>query len=554
MVRYVLLLCVLLRHGSARTLAPQAAYAQRVARQAAVSAERAAVSAERLARSAATSAKDALDTDNDGMVSTEELEGGIERLWSRCAGIARRASHFYAKYRDACLATGGMLGLLHGGTVAYTILCARAFAATGWPMVRQSVAKMGDAYTAAKREMVGTKPVSPEEYAGMQAQLQEMAAEMEELVGDGASERRKDVLLCQMRALRAELDATAVHRALPVLLAAFEPTLVRDVVLGLWSGLTLSVAAASSAAARSLGIGVSIGEVPPAARPGPVRPLPPPGPAAPAQRQQPRGFTSDLGPAALSPRTSPPSIPPTPDPVPPRPPQAIGASLTEASRRLEVAARRWLRGVSPEAAALSTLGPRRLQRGAISLLSRTLGCWLAVRLQGLAALFSVSLLSAQASARRHPPHLPSTCAPPALHLRPICPRPICLRSEPSAPALRPTCALCYRRRRSPRACSACSPRRASRQSAPPLPTARSSPRTRPPRAARRSGCSPWRRCTCSPPARAAHHCCSRWRSRPCWPWRRCCAASRRSKKKPSSHRPTRSRCRSRAWDLVCCPS
>ena len=413
MVRYVLLLCVLLRHGSARTLAPQAAYAQRVARQAAVSAERAAVSAERLARSAATSAKDALDTDNDGMVSTEELEGGIERLWSRCAGIARRASHFYAKYRDACLATGGMLGLLHGGTVAYTILCARAFAATGWPMVRQSVAKMGDAYTAAKREMVGTKPVSPEEYAGMQAQLQEMAAEMEELVGDGASERRKDVLLCQMRALRAELDATAVHRALPVLLAAFEPTLVRDVVLGLWSGLTLSVAAASSAAARSLGIGVSIGEVPPAARPGPVRPLPPPGPAAPAQRQQPRGFTSDLGPAALSPRTSPPSIPPTPDPVPPRPPQAIGASLTEASRRLEVAARRWLRGVSPEAAALSTLGPRRLQRGAISLLSRTLGCWLAVRLQGLAALFSVSLLSAQASARRHPPHLPSTCAPSA---------------------------------------------------------------------------------------------------------------------------------------------
>ena len=276
MVRFVVLLLFLLPHGSARTLAPnQAAYAQRVARQAAVSAERAAVSAERLARSAATSAKDALDTDNDGMVSTEELEGSIERLWSRCAGITRRAGRFYAKYRDACLATGGMLGLLHGGKVAYTILCARAFAATGWPMVRQSVAKMGDAYTAAKREMVGTVPVSPEEYAAMQAQLQEMAAEMEELVGDGASERRKEVLLCQMRALRAELDATAVHRALPVLLAAFEPTLVRDVVLGLWSGLTLSVAAASSAAARSLGIGVSIGEVQHAAAPRPVRPLPP---------------------------------------------------------------------------------------------------------------------------------------------------------------------------------------------------------------------------------------------------------------------------------------
>lgn len=252
MVRFVLLPCLLfLPHTSARTLVPNQAYAQRVARQAAVSAERAAVSAERLARSAATSAKDALDTDNDGVVSTEDLEGSVEKLWSRCAGITRRFGRFYAKYHDACLATGGLLGLLHGGTVAYTILCARAFSATGWPLVRQSVAKMGDAYTAAKREMGSTKPVSPEEYARMQAELQEMAAEMEELVEGGASEPRKEALLRQMRVSRAELDATAVHRALPVLLAAFEPTLVRDVVLGLWSGITLSVAAASSGAARS---------------------------------------------------------------------------------------------------------------------------------------------------------------------------------------------------------------------------------------------------------------------------------------------------------------
>ena len=47
----------------------------------------------------------------------------------------------------------------------------------------------------------------------MEAQLREMAAEMEGLVGDGANERRKELLLCQMRALRAELDAAAVHRA-----------------------------------------------------------------------------------------------------------------------------------------------------------------------------------------------------------------------------------------------------------------------------------------------------------------------------------------------------
>ena len=219
------------------------------------------MSAERLARRAAASAKDALDTDNDGMVSTEELEGSIARLRSRCAGIARRAGRFYAKYRDACLATGGMLGLLHGGKVAYTVLCARAFAATGWPMVRQSVAKMGDAYTAAKREMAGAQPVSPAEYAAMQTEMQALAHEMEELVESGASEKRQEAVLAKMRALRAKLDAASVKRAWPVLLRALEPTLVRDVVLGLWSGLTLSVAAASSSAARSLGIGVSIGEV-----------------------------------------------------------------------------------------------------------------------------------------------------------------------------------------------------------------------------------------------------------------------------------------------------
>jgi hypothetical protein len=76
--------------------------------------------------------------------------------------------------------------------------------------------------------------------------------------------------------------------------------------------------------------------------------------------------------------------------------QAIATSVNEVARQLEVAARRWLHGVSPEAAALSSLGPKRLQRDAIALLSRSLGCWLAVKLQGLAALLSVSLLSAQA--------------------------------------------------------------------------------------------------------------------------------------------------------------
>ena len=412
MVRFVVLLLFLLPHGSARTLAPnQAAYAQRVARQAAVSAERAAVSAERLARSAATSAKDALDTDNDGMVSTEELEGSIERLWSRCAGITRRAGRFYAKYRDACLATGGMLGLLHGGKVAYTILCARAFAATGWPMVRQSVAKMGDAYTAAKREMVGTVPVSPEEYAAMQAQLQEMAAEMEELVGDGASERRKEVLLCQMRALRAELDATAVHRALPVLLAAFEPTLVRDVVLGLWSGLTLSVAAASSAAARSLGIGVSIGEVQHAAAPRPVRPLPP---------------SRTSGPSANSHAASPPiSGRPHSHLAPPLPPSHPPLTPCRLDRhRLSVrasprphAASRWLRAAG--CVASLPRPPHSRPSGRAGCSEAPSACSAARSAAGWRSGCRGSLRSSPSvcSRRRHPlGAIRPTCPPPAPHL------------------------------------------------------------------------------------------------------------------------------------------
>ena len=224
-------------------------------------AQRAAVSAERLARNAAKEAKDFVDVDKDGVVSTDELEGAAEKLRAWCIGVAGRVRRFYTKYRDACLAVGGLTGLLHGGTVAYTILCSRAFAATGWPLVRQSVAKMGDAYTAAKREMAGAQPVSPAEYAAMQTEMQALAHEMEELVESGASEKRQEAVLAKMRALRAKLDAASVKRAWPVLLRALEPTLVRDVVLGLWSGLTLSVAAASSSAARSLGIGVSIGEV-----------------------------------------------------------------------------------------------------------------------------------------------------------------------------------------------------------------------------------------------------------------------------------------------------
>ena len=411
MVRLVVLLFFLLPHGSARTLAPnQAAYAQRVARQAAVSAERAAASAERLARSAATSAKDALDTDNDGMVSTEELEGSIERLWSRCAGITRRAGRFYAKYRDACLATGGMLGLLHGGKVAYTILCARAFAATGWPMVRQSVAKMGDAYTAAKREMVGTVPVSPEEYAAMQAQLQEMAAEMEELVGDGASERRKEVLLCQMRALRAELDATAVHRALPVLLAAFEPTLVRDVVLGLWSGLTLSVAAASSAAARSLGIGVSIGEAQHAAAPRPVRPLPPSRTSGPSAN-------SHAASPPISGRLHPHLAPPFPPPYHYRHRPSVRASPRPR------AASRWPRAAG--CAASLPRPPHSRPSGRAGCSEAPSACSAAHSAAGWRSGCRGSLRSSPSvcSRRRHPlGAIRPTCAPPAPHLRPICAR------------------------------------------------------------------------------------------------------------------------------------
>ena len=45
-----------------------------------------------------------------------------------------------------------------------------------------------------------------------------------------------------------------------MLVAACEPSVVRDMLLGIWSGVTVSLAAACSSSARTIGVGVSLGE------------------------------------------------------------------------------------------------------------------------------------------------------------------------------------------------------------------------------------------------------------------------------------------------------
>ena len=138
-----------------------------------------------------------------------------------------------------------------------------------------------------------------------------------------------------MRAVRRELESVPPsRRAAPVLVAACEPSVVRDVVLGIWSSVTVSLAAACSSAARTIGVGVRLGEV-----------------------------VADVANALLA--------------------------------RIEPAVRRALSALPAEAVMLTYLGPSVFGSATLGVLGRSLGCWVAYRLQHLAAILSVSLLSAR---------------------------------------------------------------------------------------------------------------------------------------------------------------
>jgi hypothetical protein len=145
-----------------------------------------------------------------------------------------------------------------------------------------------------------------------------------------------------MRELRIELETMPVQRrAAPVLVAAFEPVVLRDVTLALWSGVTVSLGSACSSAVRTVGIGLPLGDL-------------------------------------------------------------VANFATGALGKLEPIARKCLSVLPAEAAMLRYLGPSLVGTGAMHLAGRTLGCLVAYKLQYLAAVLTVSVTAAKALVGRRP--------------------------------------------------------------------------------------------------------------------------------------------------------
>ena len=267
--------------------------------------------------------------------SLEELEGGVQRLCDAVGRFAGRVQNLFRKNRQTVLTVGGLLGLVHGGAAAFTVLFIQSFGASGWPLMQTGLRRGQVAYEEAKQSHAGEAPGESESAAPLRRKLIELAERLAELRREGASQPEQMEVIRQMRAVRKQLEAMPPsRRAAPVLVAAFEPAVLRDVALGVWSGVTVSLATACSSAVRTIGIGVSLGEV-------------------------------------------------------------ISNTANAMLAKVEPAIRKALSALPAEAVMLSYLGPSILGSASLALLGRTAGCWLAYRLQHLAAVLSVSLLSAR---------------------------------------------------------------------------------------------------------------------------------------------------------------
>ena len=68
--------------------------------------------------------------------SLEELEGRLRPLRDGTVRIVRRLRGLFRAHRQTVLACGGLLGLAHGGSIAFTVLFIQSFGATGWPLMQ----------------------------------------------------------------------------------------------------------------------------------------------------------------------------------------------------------------------------------------------------------------------------------------------------------------------------------------------------------------------------------------------------------------------------------
>ena len=194
--------------------------------------------------------------------SLEELEEHVVHLREAFGHFVGRVRRVFRANRNVLCVVGGGLGLVFGGNVAFTLLFVQSFGATGWPLVRDGLQRGQAAYQEAK----AMQPRETTEYASrvapLRRELVDLAAELAAHRRNGGSQEAQNQVLRRMRQVRRELEvAPQSRRAAPVLVAAFEPEVLRDVTLGIWSGVTVALAAACSSAARTVGIGVSLGEV-----------------------------------------------------------------------------------------------------------------------------------------------------------------------------------------------------------------------------------------------------------------------------------------------------
>ena len=325
--------------------------ASRVGEVASRSARRAAMAGGELTARAGRKVLSAIDSDGDGEISVEELEGAAGRFRRWCGSISRALQRTWRRNRHLGLLLTGLLGLVHGGSFAHTILFAQTFAATGWPLMRSGVQRAAEAYERAKATpMAETRDNDPWRRGGggggrvgrLREQLRDLAAEAARLQREGASRDELLSVVERMRRVRAQLDALPSgggggRRAGPVLALMMlrEPMVFRDLALGVWSGLSVSMAAAANGAARAVGLGASIGE-------------------------------------------------------------ALAALLELVVGRVDLWARQLASSLPAEATAAAYMGPSNAVRAAVWFGGRGLGCALALKLQGAAMSLSVSLLAARA--------------------------------------------------------------------------------------------------------------------------------------------------------------
>lgn len=220
-----------------------------------------------IASGAGRSLHNALDDDGDGEVSAADFERTLGR-WSRWwAAVRRGVGNLVRRYRRMCLALAGVLGLTHGGRFAYIVLVARTFQASGWPLIREGFAHARKAYMKARKHQPAEvenrlqRAACEEQFRKLQRELLELRGRRRQL-GINVAQQEEEALLERIRAVREEYNNLA-RRSPPVrsvlLRALCDPIAVRDVAVGLCSGVSACLAAARSDAARSLGIGLTLG-------------------------------------------------------------------------------------------------------------------------------------------------------------------------------------------------------------------------------------------------------------------------------------------------------